>query len=89
MLYQGSVTLKLLSWSGLVLNGFIDFLMPGVVTLVSLGLAYRLRRCCRWLGHRQRTEFPAVETCPQMRTTFPAHRVHRWAARRSNRSPLG
>ena len=47
MLYQGSVTLKLLSWSGLVLNGFIDFLMPGLVTLVSLGIAHRLRRAWR------------------------------------------
>lgn len=79
MLYQGSVTLKLLSWSGLVLNGFIDFLMPGVVTLVSLGLAYRLRRCCRWLGHRQRTEFPAVETLPADADNIPG----------SPRSPLG
>ena len=41
-LYQGSVTLRLLSWSGLILNGFIDFLMPGLVTLVSLGAARRL-----------------------------------------------
>lgn len=49
-LYQGSVTLKLLSWSGLVLNGFIDFLMPGLVTLVSLGIAQRLRRA--WRGGR-------------------------------------
>jgi len=47
MLYQGSVTLKLLTYSGLLLNGFIDFLMPGFVTLVSLGAAHRLVRCCR------------------------------------------
>jgi hypothetical protein len=46
-LYQGSVSLRLLSWSGLVLNGFIDFLMPGVVTLASLGAAARARSCWR------------------------------------------
>ena len=45
-LYQGNVILKLLSWSGLVLNGFIDFLMPGLVTLASLGIATRIRRRC-------------------------------------------
>ena len=41
MLYQGNVMLKLLAYSGIVLNGFIDFLMPGLVTLVSLGAAHR------------------------------------------------
>jgi amino acid permease len=44
MLYQGSVMLKLLNWSGLILNGFIDFLMPGIVTLVSLYTAHRSMR---------------------------------------------
>ena len=44
MLYQGNLVLHLLSWSGLVLNGFIDFLMPGAVTLASLGAAALVRR---------------------------------------------
>ena len=48
MLYQGSVTLKLLAYSGIVLNGFTDFVTPGVVTLVSLGAARRVARYCRW-----------------------------------------
>ena len=47
-LYQGSVMLKLLDYSGLVLNGFIDFVAPGVVTLISLGAAQRIA-CC-WRG---------------------------------------
>ena len=47
-LYQGSVTRKLLDYSGLVLNGFTDFVAPGVVTLISLGAAQRIARCCRW-----------------------------------------
>jgi hypothetical protein len=46
-LYQGSVTLTLLDYSGLVLNGFIDFVAPGVVTLISLGAAQRIACCCR------------------------------------------
>ena len=51
-LYQGSVTLKLLSYSGLVLNGAIDFLMPGLVTLVSLGGAAALVSLCRADDHK-------------------------------------
>lgn len=46
-LYQGNALLQLVSLSGLLLNGFIDFLMPGLVTLVSLGALSRLRHCIR------------------------------------------
>jgi amino acid permease len=56
LLYQGSAILKLLSWSGLLLNGFIDFLMPGFVTLVSLGGARRAWRCCHGLRASTDTE---------------------------------
>ena len=53
-LYQGSATLKLLAWSGIVLNGFSDFLMPGFVTLLSLVCAGGV---LRFLGARRGAEF--------------------------------
>ena len=64
-LYQGSVTLKLLSWSGLVLNGFIDFLMPGLVTIISLGAAKRALHC--W--GRQSLD---VEETPSLTQAMPS-----------------
>lgn len=48
MLYQGNVTRKVLDYSGLVLNGFADFVAPGLVTLISLGAAQRVARCFWW-----------------------------------------
>ena len=42
LVYQGHGVLELLSWTGLVLNGFIDFFCPALVALVAV----------RWVMHR-------------------------------------
>lgn len=47
MLYQGSVTRKLLDYSGLVLNGFTDFVAPGV------GVRVHPESPPKWLTSRQ------------------------------------
>jgi len=36
--YQGSVALEMLSWSGLVLNGFVDFLCPLLAAMAAAAL---------------------------------------------------
>ena len=41
MLYQGHAILGLLSWTGLVLNGFIDFICPMLIAYVAAKAARR------------------------------------------------
>ena len=79
-LYQGSVTLKLLSWSGLVLNGFIDFLMPGLVTLASLGAARRFMRCCRRCRAAARSSAPPspLDDAPPSPRSTPVSPLPLW-----------